>query len=207
MTALGIRCGAPEAAAAGVIPGAYCARCGEAYDPAPDASDAGMCGPCREVGPVIPRPDVACLVGPDDDPPADPYADLLERVGISPARIDEPEGSEWVEVSGKLDEVLDDDTLDHAELALILRELLLQAWQGGSHDDTRRAEADLAEIDAALRAVRTDVGQIRERVRTVRLHAGTSVLPVQRLSGELGDVEVRLGDVEAACVDALPESD
>lgn len=213
MTALGI-VPVGQVGASGAILGAYCARCGEAYEPASDASDAGMCGPCRDVGPVIPRPDVACLVGPDDDPPDDdppddPYRALLERVGMSPARIDEPEGAEWVELGGKLDEILDDDTLDHAELALILREMLLQAWQAGSHDDTRRAEVDLAVVDSALRTVRTDVGQLREQVRGLKLcaEAGTSVLSVQRLPGELGAVEARLRDVEAVCVDALPEDD
>ena len=185
-----------------------CRRCGAAYEPAPDDSDGGVCGPCRDVGPIAPRPDVACLVGPDrepGDPPEDPYLALFERIGLAAARIDEPDAEEWVALSADLDTVLADDTLDHAELELLLRELLLRGWQGGMHDDERRADRELAHVEAALRDIRDDLAQCRETLRTLRLHADTPILSIERTRAELGALDTRLRAVEAACTAAMQD--
>lgn len=189
--------------------GLDCVRCAEAIEPGDDR-DAAVCGPCIDEMPVTPRPDVACLVGPDDEPPADPYAAALARLGIAAATIDEPDGSgEWERLAADLARALDDDTLDDAELDVVLRELLLRAWECGAADDGPR-DSDgrslaLAGPVAAVRDARDDATGVREALRRVRTDAGSPVLPVERVAAELGAIDTRLAELEAALTDALPE--
>ena len=205
--------------------GLDCVRCGEAFEPGDDR-DAAVCGPCLDEGPVTPRPttDVACLVGPDDDPVARRAEaaervstlsrlnhEALKRIGIAAARIDEPDGSdEWDALTADLDRVFDeaDDGVldDDLPLRAVIRELLLRAWECGGDvegdEDPWISDGALRWVNDTLADVRSDVAGVRESLRDIRMSAHIPGVAA-RMDGELNVLDARLADIEAACADTF----
>ena len=56
---------------------------------------------------------------------------------------------------------------------------------------------------SAFEDVRIALPRVRERLRDIRLCAGTPAMPVERIPGELMAIDARLGDVDALIEDAL----
>ena len=175
---------------------AYCVRCGEAFEPAPDPSGyvSEMCPPCRAV--------VAAEAQPLDEATAYTVDRALEWSGAAPARadIDEPDRETWRALAATFDAMDLDPDVRHD-----IREMMLRAWAGGaearaddvrSHEDSDAWDEFLAALDEAGIDDRTLRQDIEDHAAAhARYCEGMAVEDDSRLVRTLSDARADLAAV------------
>ena len=208
----------------------FCVRCDEAFEP--DDSDSMMCPGCRSIPaaalPTACLDDADAPARADIDEPEcaawDALVAELDEMDIGlphdlPARI--PRGAirelmlrAW-QAGGhaRAGTWLDDaDPGTYSVILGVLKDAGLTPSQIGDVEDLIveyvHAERDAAISDAVARsnhlsAARADLAACREHLRNLRLHAGTPVMPRERVRPEMDALDMRLGDVDAAITEAF----